>query len=159
MIFSSGDVLTAANLNSAIPIVQVIQDQTETAYTTTSTTYVQISDLTVDITPQSTASTLLVIATFQVGHNPNTGGFVQIQREGSPITLDPAGWFYNGNENTEYSGQTLSLVCKESPSSTAEQNFTCWYKGENGNGVAINRSWAGSTGQVGPSTLTVMELA
>ncbi len=140
-------------------IVQVVTDQTEDTYTTTSASFVQITALTVDITPQSTASTLLVIGTFQVGHSEGTGGFVQVQREGSAISLDPAGWFYTGSTNSNYSGATLTIVCKESPASVSEQNFTCWYRGESTAGVAINRSWAGNAGQVGPSTLTVLELS
>jgi len=140
-------------------VVQVVTDQTEDTYTTTSTSFVQITAVTVDITPQLTSSTLLVIGTFQVGHSEGTGGFIQIQREGSAITLDPAGWFYTGSTNSNYSGATVTIVCKESPASVSEQNFTCWYRGEGASGVAINRSWAGNAGQVGPSTLTVLELS
>ena len=140
-------------------IVQIVSDQTEDTYTTTSASFQQITALTVDITPQSTASTLLVIGTFQCGHDDTTGGFIQIQREGSAISLDPAGWFYTGNANSDYSGSCVTIVCKESPSSVSEQNFTCFYRGESTGGVAINRSWNGSAGQVGPSSLVVMEVA
>jgi len=159
-IYDGSGWVTLLNTDLGQPkIVQVVTDQTEDTYTTTSASFVQITALTVDITPQLTSSTLLVIGTFQVGHSEGTGGFVQVQREGSAISLDPAGWFYTGSTNSNYSGATLTIVCKESPASVSEQNFTCWYRGESTAGVAINRSWAGNAGQVGPSTLTVLELS
>jgi len=159
-IYSGSAWVSIADTDYGSPkIVQIVTDQTEDTYTTTSASFQQITALTVDITPQSTASTLLVIGTFQVGHDDTTGGFIQIQREGSAISLDPAGWFYTGNANSDYSGSCVTIVCKESPSSVSEQNFTCFYRGESTGGVAINRSWAGNAGQVGPSTLTVLEVA
>ena len=159
-IYDGSGWVTLLNTDLGQPkVVQVVTDQTEDTYTSTSASFVQITDLTVDITPQLTSSTLLLIGTFQVGHDDTTGGFVQIQREGSAISLDPAGWFYTGSSNSDYSGSCLTIVCKESPASVSEQNFTCWYRGESTGGVAINRSWSGTAGQVGPSTLTVLELS
>jgi len=140
-------------------IVQIVSDQTETTYITTSSDFQQITDLTVDITPQSTASTLLVFASFETSHSTTTGGFIQIQREGSAISLDPAAWFYCGNGNTTYSGNSTVVICKESPASVSEQNFTCFYRSETTGSASINRSVAGAAGQVGPSTLVVMEIA
>jgi len=139
-------------------IVQIVSDQTETTYITSSTDFQQITDLTVDITPQSTASTLLVFASFETSHSTTTGGFIQILREGSALSLDPV-WFYCGNGATTYSGNSTVLICKESPASVAEQNFTCFYRSETTGSAAINRSVAGTAGQVGPSTLVVMEVA
>jgi hypothetical protein len=139
-------------------IVQIVSDQTETTYITSSTDFQQITDLTVDITPQSTASTLLVFASFTTSHSTTTGGFIQIQREGSAISLDP-NWFYCGNGNTQYSGNSTVIICKESPASVSEQNFTCFYRSETTGSAAINRSENGAAGQTGPSTLVVMEVA
>ena len=159
-IYDGSEWVTLLNTDLGQPkVVQVVTDKTEDAYTTTSTAFVQITDLTVDITPQLSSSTLLVIGTFQVGHSEGTGGFIQVQRGGAAIRLDPAGWFYTGSTNSDYSGATVTIVCKELPASVSEQNFTCWYRGEGATGVAINRSFAGTAGQVGPSTLTVLELS
>ena len=140
-------------------IVQVAHDETETSYLTTSTSYQDITDLSVSITPQSTSSTLLVMATLQCGHSTATGGFIRINRSGSPIALDPAAWFYTGNSNTIYGGTTVAIMAKESPASTSAQSFTFQFRSENTNATAINRSTSGSAGQVGPSTATVFEVS
>jgi hypothetical protein len=63
--FVSGDILTAAqmnNLRGAFRVLQIVTANTTTAASSSTTTYVD-SNLTATITPQSTASTILVMVT------------------------------------------------------------------------------------------------
>jgi len=161
MTFSSGEVLTAANLNAALGpsrILQIAHSETETQYLTTATTYQDITALTTSITPQSTSSTLLVLVTLTVGHDDYTGGFIRMKRNGATIALDPAAWFYSGNSNSGYAGLGVSFMAAMSPASTSAQTLLVQFKSENANWTTINRSRNDSS-QSGASTMTIFEVS
>ncbi len=139
-------------------IVQVVHSETETQYSTTSTTYQDITDLTTSITPQSTSSTLLVLVTLQTGHDDNTGGFIRMKRNGTTIALDPAAWFYSGNSNSGYAGLGVSYLAAMSPASTSAQTLLVQFKSEHAYFTMINRS-RNDSAQSGASTMTIFEVS
>lgn len=140
-------------------ILQVVSKQVTTTFTTTSTTYVDATDLNVTITPKSSSSKVLITASVGTGHSIYTGGFLRLLRGSTVVGADPQVWFYTGNANSEYSGCQNSFTYLDSPASTSALTYKIQVRCENASGVAINRSWAGSAGQVMQSSLTAMEVA
>lgn len=161
--FSTGAVLTAAQMNDlrgAFRILQVVSTQTATATVSTSTTYADATNLSVTITPQATSSKVLIVAAIQTGHANSTGGFLRLLRGSTAIGIDPAVWFYTGNANSEYSGQSNSIIYLDSPNTTSATTYKIQFRKEGGaDGVAINRSYIGAAGQVGASTITALEIS
>ena len=92
------DTLAASSVNNAklaagtpntaaLPAGTILQVQSvakDTQFSTTSTTYVDVTDLSVSITPSSSSNTILVIAQIQTGTNNNgSDNFIRILRGAS----------------------------------------------------------------------------
>ena len=80
------DAVTAAKIGS-LPAGSILQVQSvakDTQFSTTSTTYVDVTDLSVSIRPSSSSNTILVIAQIQTGTNNNgSDNFIRILRGAS----------------------------------------------------------------------------
>lgn len=81
--FTAGQVLTAAQMNDlrgAFRVLQVVSTTKTSAFTTTSTSFVDITGLTATITPSSTNSKILVIANVSctMGGSSGNSGFLRL---------------------------------------------------------------------------------
>ena len=140
-------------------VLQVISNQITTASTTTSTSYVDATNLNSTITPKSSSSKILVLASVGTGHADATGGFLRLLRNSTVVGADPQVWFYTGNANSLYSGAQSTFSYLDSPASTSALTYKIQFRAENSAGVSINRSYVGAGGQVMGSTITLMEIA
>lgn len=92
--FVAGDVLTAAqmnNLRGAFRTLQVVSTNKTDTFTTTSTSYVDITGLSASITPQASTNKVLIIVTLSVGDDPaNTTSVSRLMRDATAIDVGDA---------------------------------------------------------------------
>ena len=125
-------------------IVQTVQNALNaSAYTTTSTSYQAITDMSVTITPKFASSKVLV--TFNcggmfVGASTNKNAvYIRIKR-GSTVIRELGRYGYNRND--DYSSIPIFLTYLDSPSTTSATTYTIEMKTDAG-AMHINRD--GST--------------
>ena len=160
--FVTGQVLTAADQNllrGAFRVLQVVSTSTGTATLNNTVTYADATNLTVSITPTLSSSKVLVVCAVGTGHSNATGGFLRLLRGATVIGADPMVWFYTGNSNSEYSGAMQSIIYLDSPATTSATSYKIQLRSEGVNGVSVNRSYAGNTGQTMFSSITVFEIS
>jgi hypothetical protein len=171
--FVAGNVLTAAqmnNLRGAFRILQVIQTVKTDTFTTTSTSFVDITGLTATITPSATTSKILIVGQVAMGGTAATRsmGFLQLaggnagtyigDAAGSRIRSVFGGLDVPDNANFLYS---FPIVYLDSPATTSATTYKIQMKVSANTGY-INRSEADSDdGQRarGASSITVMEIS
>lgn len=158
---TNGQVLTANSTAStglawATPgtkIGQVVSTSFSANTTTSSTSYVDITNFTLSITPTSSSSKVLVIANFNgyMDGIPSSipVAYYQIVRGSTAIQTGASLGFYAGSIG---SGVTLypmqTLVYLDSPSTTSSTTYKIQTKGNGGNNAGAN----------GVATLTLMEV-
>ena len=148
-------------------VLQVVSTCKTSQFTTTSTSYVDITGLNVAITPRSTSSKVLVVVgvgcmgnsasgyqTFVVLERAISGGATtEIAKSTDAASIaSSAMWL----DNNTYSTGAASINFLDSPNTTSAITYTLQCKG-GGNTAAINRR--GDTTDDGTvSTITVMEI-
>jgi hypothetical protein len=92
--FTAGQVLTAAQLNTLQDYVGVVQVKSATktdTFTTSSTSYVDVTGLTVSITPTSASNKVFVlVSTTGAGTNGTNIAYLQLVRDSTAIALGDA---------------------------------------------------------------------
>lgn len=159
----SGTILTTGSSGQSIPkaalptgsVLQVVQTVKTDAFSTTSTSMVDVTGLSVTITPTSATSKILVQLTCcSMGGRTNVVTmYTQIVR-GSTFIYDPGnGWGAPAND------QPTGLVGTylDSPATTSATTYKLQIRGD-GAIVGINRT-ASEAGVKGYSSITVMEIA
>jgi hypothetical protein len=136
--FVSGAILTADqmnNLRGAFRVLQVIRDTDTASPSTTSTSFTDVSGVSVTITPQSTTSNILVIASFLgVVVNSSTG-----QNQGSYSITDSANTALSGAQSqiigtvnythsAGYFYAPVTMIGFVSPNSIAAQTYKLRFK-------------------------------
>ena len=127
-------------------ILQVVSQNIGTTVTNNTSTYAD-TGVTVDITPSATSSKILVIATIngivKVSGNSGTGLILQLQRDGSGLSLAYSG--HNGVSDNVYMS-TVTYGYVDSPSSTSALTYKVQFKNNyNGAGVKVNSDSADSS--------------
>jgi hypothetical protein len=167
--FVAGNVLTAAqmnNLRGAFRVLQVISTTKTDTFTTTSTTFTNVTGLTATITPSSTSSQILVIASVTSANNVGTSaGYLRLARGGTAIFVgDAAGSRTQGNKievavNTQSINACFAVL--DNPASTSALTYSVQGRTDAGS-FFINRSSL-DTDSVGfprsASSITVMEIS
>ena len=141
-------------------VVQVVQTSSSADESTTSTSFVD-SNLSVNITPSSTSSKILVSYYTSVRKAPgdtNNAVFIQLLRDSTVITAqDYIAW----NQQSQYGQGGVSVCHLDSPSTTSATSYKIYINSRSGYTAAYNRTAndtdAGYT--IRPrSTITVMEI-
>jgi len=166
--FVAGNVLTAAEMNGlrgAFRILQVVSTTKTDTFTTSSTSYTDLTGLSVTITPSATSSKVLLLATFGAVASSQIVK-VQFERNGTPVgngaaagSRTPAGIFlYQDSGNRPVSASWSYL---DSPSSTSALTYQTQVSIGSGT-LYINRSSvdtdASNYGRTS-ATITVMEVS
>ena len=134
-------------------IVQVVTTTKSDTFTTSSTSYVDITGLSVSITPKSTSSKILV--TFGLDYGCSSGRYnnqVKVLEDSTSI-YETQARVYEAGEIHHLSSQILS-----SPSTTSQLTYKFQAKVESGTTFTVNRRGADTT-YGGSSFITVMEIA
>ena len=130
-------------------ILQVKYAKKTDTFSTTSTSYVDITDLSVSITPSSTSSKILISWDLATGQQNNASHcYVVIARDStdSIFVADSAGSRTSASNvgnmvNAESEMQILSNSFLDSPSTTSATTYKLRLKSSNGNAIYVNRSW------------------
>jgi hypothetical protein len=157
----SGDILTAAYVNDlrgAFRILQVVTTTKTDTFTTASATFVDVTDLSVTITPQSTTNKILVFATVSANADSANIYSLNLLRGATNIAQPGAG----ANKATiqgiqQTAQQTETIIFLDSPASIAAQTYKIQAK-TNGGNFYINRASAAAD-FTSVSSITVLEIS
>jgi hypothetical protein len=133
-------------------IGQVVQTVKTDVFQTSSSSFTDVTGLSVSITPSATTSKILCICTGIYGKTTSDNFHHQLVRDSTALLaniLDPG---TDTNQTEVFSVQFL-----DSPSSTSALTYKLQIKNDGTNPVNINRNNAG-TNDRGDSTITVMEI-
>jgi hypothetical protein len=168
--FTAGQVLTAAQMNDlrgAFRVLQVISTSKTDTFTTASTSFVDVTGLTVTITPQSATSKILVLAQVNASEDyAVSAGFVRLARGATAIDIgDTAGSrtsaSFSPSVNNSATALTGSLMFLDSPATTSATTYAIQVRTNSGT-FYVNRSKTDSDNNSYPrlaSTITVMEIS
>lgn len=145
-------------------VIQVVQTVKTDAFTTTSGTPVDVTGLSVSITPISSSNKILVLAQITGGPASTTGWYINLVRGATNLSVGTSGISYNSttssffNDSEAWSGVPIMFL--DSPNTTSLTTYKIQaYSGNPGSGiVAINRRALDTV--IGfSSTITLMEIA
>ncbi len=161
-----GSALT--NLPGGGKVLQVVQAVKTNAASSSATSYTDIGDLVVSITPSSTSSKIMVSTDITVGTNTNTYATARFTRNGTAIGLGDVdgnrgqGSFSLAGDSHEYTkADTRSMAYLDSPASTSALTYKVQCKMNSGQFVMFNvpgENYNDSNTVVCISTITVMEI-
>jgi hypothetical protein len=177
---SSGTFITTGSSGQSIPraalptgsVLQVVQSIKTDRQTTSSTTWVDVTGLSVTITPTSASNRILVMASVNtIGTGDGNGLYVNLVRNSTTIVSTTAGgnsqeqggaWgvsggggMTSGNDNRKYANPSLTYL--DSPATTSATTYKVQARVSGGTG-SIN-SWPLNNDQSSVCSLTVMEIA
>jgi len=175
----NASVITVGTLPTArLPsntVLQVVSNTKTDTFSTTSTSYVDVTGLSVSITPTSATSRILITYTINVGFDLYRGVAVQLVRNSTAICIGDAA--ASRNRASNFTGQdpegtyvTRNIICLnnnflDSPATTSATTYKLQIGAINetdGTSVYVNRTGA-DTNEAAisrvTSTITVMEIA
>jgi len=165
---ADGTVLTTTNPKSG-NIIQVVSTTKTDAFSTTSTSYTDITGLSINITPSSSSNKVLVDFVIACGNNASTQNRFQLVRQVSssdtvinPSAMDSSTAMFAveaEDNNNNYSRAQVIYRFLDSPSTTSQVNYrlrTLMFSSSYTQ--YVNRA-AFSTNTIGSSTLTAQEVA
>lgn len=151
-------------------IIQVQSTTKTDTWSSTSTTFTEVTGLSVNITPVSTTSKIMVFGHFNCdGTSTVTQVYFQIARGSTPICIgDAAGTRQRYTGRFYYQDNNVAGMCPfsyvDSPGSSGILTYKILVATETGSGTAVvNRSISDTDGSYNggrtASTITVMEIA
>jgi len=160
--FTAGQVLTAAQMNAlrgAFRVLQIAQATKNNVFSTTSASFVDITDLSVSITPSATTSTILVLANVQGSSSGGDASF-RLLRDSTIIAVSAVGSFQGfAMASSTYQNQMFSggVIFLDSPATTSATTYKIQTIA-NGGTTYVNRRGVDAVFG-GFSTITVMEIS
>lgn len=156
----AGDILTAAyvnNLRGAFRVLNIDSvNVTARTFTTGSTSFTNITGLTLTITPQANTNKILIFSSLNFGADSSIAEYFSIARNGTIIG--------SGGDASSVSlvatnaiVQTCSFMYLDSPASTSALTYTIQTKVSGGN-MYLNRRGASDLYN-GASNLTIAEIS
>jgi hypothetical protein len=156
-------------LNSTGSIIQILSTTKTNTFTTTSTSYTDVTGLTVNIIPTSSSSRILITA--NISSSQRTGAYsawYRVSRNGTglPNVGDAAGNRQRGSTGgfSDYYGYAFwpyNLTYLDSPASTSALTYTIQALDPYATGIYVNQIYADqdqSTYGRSTSTITVFEV-
>jgi len=174
---NTGTILTSATTTGfpAGSVIQVVSATKTDTLSTSSTSYTDITGLSVSITPTSASSKILIIYSVNVGWDQYRGLQLRLMRDSTAICIGDAAGSRTRSSNTTFADTTwtfdtramwcLSNNFLDSPSTTSATTYKLQIGaiGEvDGTNVYVNRSSTDGDSSVygrTASTITVMEIA
>jgi len=151
-------------------VLQVVTDQKTDTFTTTSTSYTDITGLAVSITPTSSSSKILVLASIGIGFSTASFCYARLMRDSTELmpanspSDRPSATFvaYDADNDGFLYRQTATFL--DSPATTSQLTYKVQMRvAEPGQTAYFNRSERDNDGANNDprtgSTITVMEIA
>ena len=158
--------------SSDMPTGAILQVKSVTktdTFSTTASTFTDVTGLSVSITPTSSSSKILVMANVMMGTDDANFGYSTIKRDSTVLLQGDAasnrprigGHFYTGSNEGEMGTNAMQYL--DSPSTTSSVTYKVAIRCATGGNTYVNRSHrdadnSGYDGR-GASTITVMEIA
>jgi hypothetical protein len=159
--------IASTKLSGVGKVLQVIQTSKTDTFTTTSTSFVDITGLSASITPSSASSKILVLCdiTFNI---TSAQGFIKLLRDSTDIYIgDSAGSRIQGkaslysSDGNVTNSQVINFL--DSPNTTSSITYKCQIKTDNASFLlAINRSQGDTDSSArvrGTSSIILMEIS
>ena len=170
----SGQALTATTAGVASwatvaggKVLQLLTVVKQDTFTTNTTSWVDITDLTLTITPSATTSKIYVTAMLNMGQHAGTGYiYTQLMRDSTAICVPTsyssrAPTLFGTGQPADHTLITGTVAFVDSPSTTSATVYKLQMRSQNSNSQYINRSYTDTDNDNHPrsaSTLTVMEI-
>ena len=145
-------------------ILQVVSTAKTDLFSTTSTSNVDITGLSVSITPSSISSKIFVISNLIQGHS-NSGywNYFTLVRDSTAINVGTGGTTDNSTATVYtangFANSSVSITALDSPSTTSTLTYKIQMRIKSGGGTGRINSFANSGAEGSSSTITVMEVA
>lgn len=162
-----GSVSTVVGALGSATILQVLSATKTDTFSTTSTSFIDVTGLTLTLTPAATSSKVLVSFSVNLGL-PNTAGVqVRLMRDSTPIAIGDAGGGSQKQSTTHtYPGvntdtRNRSMEFLDSPNTTSATVYKLQIITNTSTGY-VNRSYSDNNTAYGgrtASTITAMEVA
>jgi hypothetical protein len=161
---------TSAQVVQAVPvpkgIVQVVSTLKTNTFTTTSTTFTDITGLSVSITPTSATNKVLVIFTVQAASAAVKTSYLQLMRDSTAIAIGDTASNRSRStvvvrKNEDNITDTVSIMFLDSPATTSATTYKLQGRTESSSTLFINRDNVYSDAvaySTQASTITVMEV-
>lgn len=143
-------------------ILQVVSTTKVNSFSTTSTSLVDITDLSVAITPSSASNKVLVIANSNMAHSSSSGEVLQLVRDSTTLCVSTAGSSLNGTFSsnifnaTNNQSEPIAFSFLDSPATTSATTYKLQVRTSGGT-VYVNQNTGGTYAST--STITVMEVS
>ena len=147
-------------------VLQVVQTNKTDTFTTTSTSFTDVTGLSVSITPSSSSNKILIIVDLQVGTDNDSQAMFNLVRGSTSINLGDASssrtqCFNEQGSGEDYHQQSASTHFLDSPSTTSATTYKVQMRVTGGT-HCLNRSDAdanASSEARTTSSITVMEVS
>jgi len=161
----------SSGLYSTGHVLQVVTLNHTTAFSTSSATFVDVTDLTLSITPSSTSSKILVMVTVNAAHTNSNSALFRLLRNSTPIGGGVAKPSSSHQDNvigtlrttTNYHTHVVSYNYLDSPSTTSATTYKIQTLSTAGlNPTYVNRTINDSTSEFdsrNASSIVLMEIA
>ena len=167
--------MTKANLVAGIgasagQVIQVVQTIKTDAFSTSSTSMVDITGFSVSITPSSASNKVLVLVNVGILSNSIAyGTLINLLRGATVLTSNTSGgsadtldaWNALGGGGTSLDDRkfgSASLTYLDSPSSTSSLTYKCQLCTNGGSSTGYFNRWALNTDHASVSSITLMEI-
>jgi hypothetical protein len=167
--FVAGNVLTAAQMNDlrgAFRVLQVVSTAKTDTFSTTSTSFVDVTGLTTSITPSATSSKVLVLVTSNLSGASAVNPGQKIVRDSTDIFIGDAASnriraFYGGDGINAFNMWQTAAVFLDSPNTTSATTYKVQMRVNTGTGY-VNRTGTDTDSSAfyrTASSITVMEIS
>jgi len=137
-------------------IVQVVSMNKTDVFSSTTSTFTDVTGLSLSITPKSSTSKILVLVTVMVGANTSGDAFIQLVRDSTVIpSANAIG--YTDSQNI-YLPNPVNASVLDTPATTSTVTYKIQGKNNAGSTWRVNSRGA-DTGYIATSGITLMEVA
>lgn len=158
---ASAAIYFPSGVNATTRIGQVVSTSKLDAFTTTSTSYADVTGLSVSITPTLATSKVLVMVTLQGSQATTSDGMFKLLRDSTGISVGTAGTTTNGFGQVSFDYKNSMFSCAltflDSPATTSATTYKVQAITGAGGTITVNRRGA-DLQFGGSSSITVMEV-
>jgi len=148
---------TASGFGKVLQVLNAIK--TDSA-STSSNSYVDVSGLSVSITPSSASSKILVLVNLNIGHSANTqNSHYRLVRDSTAIANGTDGYFGNTAGQDYWAPQGVGINYLDSPATTSATTYKIQFKLNTGSYTAYVNARGYDGTMITSSAITVMEIA
>ena len=142
-------------------ILQVVSANKTTVQSTSSTSYVDVTDMTATITPSSSSNKVLIMMTMTIQKSDYTF-FARLLRDSTEIGSSSGSnngiSVYNSNDQNQNEGR--AVIYLDSPNTTSATTYKLQMRADGSSTIYFNAHSSGTTTDyITPSSITLMEIA